>query len=81
MKIDKIKFDAIMLNAARAYQRENWIIEAADLSEATGEPVANIVQGFFMPYSDRLIEATENKNKSEDELHDYFFHKFSEIVL
>ena len=81
MNIDKSKYDAIMLNACRAFQRESWIIEAADLSEATGEPVANIVQGFFMPYSDRLLQATDNKDKSDDELHDYFFYKFSEIVL
>ena len=76
-------YNAIMGTAARAYRRECWLSEAADLHEATGAPTAEIIEGFFVPFCDRLIkEATFDRSElSEDAARFGFFKQFSELVI
>jgi len=80
MRINENTYNAIMGNAARAYHRESWLIEASDMAEAIGIPVAEAIEGYFAPFCDRLVKATEGCDDIQ-KLRDYYFVKFSEMVL
>ena len=71
-----------MIQALRAFERESWLIEASDLSEATGTEVAEIVEGYFSPFCDRLI--AESKGLTGDRIEDaraFYFSKFTEMAI
>ena len=87
MKIDKSAYNAIMFNATRAYEREGWLIDAIEEIEtrteqpATGEQIANHIEGLFAPYCDRLIEkATDIPEGQEEAARTVFFRKFTGLV-
>ena len=72
--------NAIMINALGAFRRESWLLEASDIHEATGAPTAEIIEGMFSPYCDRLVKATKGV-KDSPELRFYWFSEFSKVAI
>ena len=80
LKINKTEYDAIMLSALRAFRRENWICEAVDIAEGTEISVSEIIEGMFSPFCDRLINASELNDCTEESARVGFFVKFTEMA-
>ena len=75
--------DAIMINALSAFRRESWLMEAGDIHEATGAPTAEIIEGMFSPFCDRLVNSTkyDKTPDSEKALRFYYFSEFSKLAI
>jgi hypothetical protein len=76
-------YKAIMFSALQAFRRESWLIEACDIHDATGEPTADIIEGMFTPFCDRLIKAStfDKSELSESAARFGFFKQFSEMAV
>lgn len=81
MKIPESTYNAIMGNALSAFTRENWLIEASDMRDAGLGEVAEIMEGFFAPFCDRLIaQSTELKPENVQKARALYFAKFTALA-
>jgi hypothetical protein len=83
LKINENTFNAIMISALKTMDHEAWLIEADELSESTGAPVAEIIEGLFQPFADRLVAASNFDQPTPENIAKakrMFFAKFTDLA-
>ncbi len=82
VSVNANKYNSMMLTLVRSYGREDWLMEASDLHDATGEPTAEIIKGFILP-TVKSWYASEEALKSVpfDTVLSKVFVEFSNMVL
>lgn len=82
MQIPKDTFTAVMVNATRAYIREDWLSRAqADVDQGAAVSASEQIRARFAPYADRLIgAATGIPQGREDDARELLFQRFIERI-
>ena len=75
IRINATTAAAILINAKRAFVRENWLLQSPDGG------AADFIRAKFRPFSDRLVKAGKVKTKDIEKAHEIFFQHFSKLVL
>ena len=74
MKINTSDYNAIMLSALRAYERENWLYQSTLIEGKASE----YIMEKFKPFSDRLKAKTQGIPKGRED--DFAFLMFSKFT-
>lgn len=75
IKVNATTAAAVLINAKRAFIRENWLLQAPDGG------AADFMRSKFRPYGQRLVNAARVKNEDIEKAHEVFFQHFSKLVL
>lgn len=75
IRVDAATAAAVLINAKRAFVRENWLLQAPDGG------AADFIREKFKPFGERLVKAGKVKTKDIEKAHEIFFQHFSKLVL
>jgi hypothetical protein len=75
IRVDASTAAAVLINAKRAFIRENWLLQCPDGG------AADFIRAKFRPYGDRLVKAGKVKTKDIEKAHEILFQHFSKLVL
>ena len=75
IRVDAATAAAVLINAKRAFVRENWLLQAPD------GKAADFIREKFKPFGERLVKAGKVKTKDIERAHEIFFQHFSKLVL
>lgn len=75
IKVNASTAAAVLINAKRAFIRENWLLQSPDGG------ASDFIRAKFRPYGDRLIKAGKVKPKDMEKAHEIFFQHFSKLIL
>lgn len=82
LTINENTLHAVMISALETMEHDAWLMEADEISEATGAPVAEIIEGFFQPFADRLVAASDFDRTPENiaKARRMFFARFTDLA-
>jgi len=75
IRVDATTAAAVLINARRAFVRENWLLQCPDGG------AADFIREKFRPFGERLVNAAKVKSEDIEKAHEIFFQHFSKLVL